>query len=71
MAVIETPKGNPDRYDYDEIGAVRRPTGVMPGRHALPYGLGPIRSILGQDDWLVELGFPDRLFQSDISRPYA
>lgn len=61
-AVIETPKGSSNKYDYDaKIGAFRL-AGVLPEGSAFPYDFGFIPSTLGEDgdplDVLVFLDAP-------------
>ncbi len=48
-AVIETPKGSPNKYDYDETCGAFRLAGVMPEGTAFPYDFGFIPSTLGED----------------------
>ena len=60
--VIETPKGSPNKYDYDENCAAFRLACVMPEGSTFPYDFGFIPSTLGQDgdplDVLVFLDAP-------------
>jgi inorganic pyrophosphatase len=39
-AVIETPKGRPNKYDYDDGGAAFRLLAVMPEGTTFPYDFG-------------------------------
>jgi inorganic pyrophosphatase len=48
-AVIETPKGSPNKYDYDPGCAAFRLAGVLPEGSAFPYDFGFIPSTLGND----------------------
>ncbi len=49
LAVIHTPRGSPNKYDYDEeIGAFRL-AGVLPQGMIFPYDFGFIPSTLGED----------------------
>jgi len=48
-AVIETPKGSPNKYDYDRECAGFRLAGVMPEGCAFPYDFRVIPSTLGED----------------------
>ena len=61
-AVIETPKGSPNKYDYDEKYGAFRLAGVMPEGMAFPYDFGFIPSTVGEDgdplDLLVFLDSP-------------
>jgi inorganic pyrophosphatase len=61
-AVIETPKGSPNKYDYEEAYAAFRLAGVLPEGTAFPYDFGFIPSTLGEDgdplDLLVFLDSP-------------
>jgi inorganic pyrophosphatase len=59
-AVIETPKGSPNKYDYDDGCAAFRLAGVMPEGSSFPYDFGFIPSTLGEDgDPLDVLVFMD------------
>jgi inorganic pyrophosphatase len=62
VAVIETPKGSPDKYDYDEAIAAFRLASVLPLGMVFPYDFGFIPSTLGADgdplDALVFLDSP-------------
>jgi inorganic pyrophosphatase len=59
-AVIETPKGSPNKYNYDETCAAFRLGGVMPEGSSFPYDFGFIPSTLGEDgDPLDVLVFMD------------
>jgi inorganic pyrophosphatase len=61
-AVIETPKGSPNKYDYDPGCAAFRLAGVLAQGSAFPYDFGFIPSTLGDDgdplDVLVFLDSP-------------
>ena len=61
-AVIETPKGSPNKYDYDPDCGALRLKAVMPEGTAFPYDFGFIPSTLGDDgdplDVLVFLDAP-------------
>jgi inorganic pyrophosphatase len=61
-AVVETPKGSRNKYDYDEGHGVFRLAGVMPEGTAFPHDFGFIPSTLGEDgdplDVLVLLDAP-------------
>jgi len=61
-AVIETPKGSPNKYDYDEACAAFRLAGVMPEGTTFPYDFGFIPSTVAEDgdplDVLVFLDAP-------------
>ncbi len=60
VAVIETPKGSPNKYDYDETCDAFRLAGVMPEGSSFPYDFGFIPSTLGEDgDPLDVLVFMD------------
>jgi inorganic pyrophosphatase len=48
-AVIETPKGSRNKYDYDAECGVFRLKGVMPEGSSFPYDFGFIPSTLGED----------------------
>ncbi len=48
-AVIETPKGSPNKYDYDPSCGAFRLAGVMPEGSTFPYDFGFIPSTLGDD----------------------
>jgi inorganic pyrophosphatase len=48
-AIIETPKGSSNKYDYDETCGAFRLAGVMPEGSAFPYDFGFIPSTLGED----------------------
>ena len=59
-AVIETPKGSPNKYDYDDKCAAFRLAGVMPEGSVFPYDFGFIPSTVGEDgDPLDVLVFMD------------
>ena len=59
-AVIETPKGSLNKYDYDPNCAAFRLAGVMPEGSSFPYDFGFIPSTLGEDgDPLDVLVFMD------------
>jgi inorganic pyrophosphatase len=59
-AVIETPKGSQNKYDYDDNRAAFRLAGVMPQGSWFPYDFGFIPSTLGEDgDPLDVLVFMD------------
>ena len=49
LAVIETPKGSPNKYDYDDTCAAFRLAEVMPKGSYFPYDFGFIPSTLGDD----------------------
>jgi inorganic pyrophosphatase len=61
-AVIETPKGSPNKYDYDEDHAAFRLAGVMPEGTTFPYDFGFLPSTVAEDgdplDVLVFLDAP-------------
>jgi inorganic pyrophosphatase len=60
LAVIETPKGSPNKYDYDDTCAAFRLAEVMPKGSYFPYDFGFIPSTLGDDgDPLDVLVFMD------------
>jgi inorganic pyrophosphatase len=48
-AVIETPKGSSNKYDYDEGCAAFRLSAVMPEGTAFPYDFGFLPSTAGED----------------------
>jgi inorganic pyrophosphatase len=59
-AVIETPKGSQNKYDYDDTCAAFRLAGVMPEGSSFPHDFGFIPSTLGEDgDPLDVLVFMD------------
>jgi inorganic pyrophosphatase len=62
MAVIETPKGSPNKYDYDPDCGAFRLAGVMPEGTTFPYDFGFIPSTVAEDgdplDVLVFLDAP-------------
>jgi inorganic pyrophosphatase len=62
IAVIETPKGSPNKYDYEDGYGAFRLAGVLPEGTAFPYDFGFIPSTLGGDgdplDLLVFLDSP-------------
>ena len=62
IAVIETPKGSPNKYDYEDAYGAFRLAGVLPEGTAFPYDFGFIPSTLGADgdplDLLVFLDSP-------------
>lgn len=62
MVVIETPKGSPNKYDYDAGCAAFRLAGVMPEGTTFPYDFGFIPSTVAEDgdplDVLVFLDAP-------------
>jgi inorganic pyrophosphatase len=62
LAVIETPKGSQNKYDYDETRGAFRLAGVMPDGSSFPYDFGFIPSTVGEDgdplDLLVFLDAP-------------
>ena len=64
-AVIETPKGSPNKYDYDAGCAAFRLTGVMPEGTTFPYDFGFVPSTVAEDgdplDVLVRDLRPSRL----------
>ena len=49
IAVIETPKGSPNKYKYDETCGAFRLNMVMPKGSFWPYDFGFIPSTLGDD----------------------
>jgi inorganic pyrophosphatase len=61
-AVIETPKGSPNKFDYDDGVAAFRLAGVMPEGTTFPYDFGFVPSTLAEDgdplDVLVFLDSP-------------
>jgi inorganic pyrophosphatase len=61
-AVIETPKGSPNKFDYDDGVAAFRLAGVMPEGTTFPYDFGFVPSTLAEDgdplDVLVFLDAP-------------
>jgi inorganic pyrophosphatase len=61
-AVIETPKGSPNKYDYDDGCGAFRLAGVMPEGTTFPYDFGFIPSTVAEDgdplDVLVFLDAP-------------
>jgi inorganic pyrophosphatase len=61
-AVIETPRGSPNKYDYDESCAAFRLKRVLPEGTSFPFDFGFIPSTLGDDgdplDVLVFLSAP-------------
>ena len=61
-AVIETPKGSPNKFDYDDGLAAFRLAGVMPEGTTFPYDFGFVPSTLAEDgdplDVLVFLDAP-------------
>jgi inorganic pyrophosphatase len=61
-AIIETPKGSPNKYDYDEGCAAFRLAGVMPEGTTFPYDFGFVPSTVAEDgdplDVLVFLDAP-------------
>ena len=61
-AVIETPKGSPNKFDYDEDVAGFRLSGVMPEGTTFPYNFGFVPSTVAEDgdplDVLVFLDAP-------------
>jgi inorganic pyrophosphatase len=60
VAVIDTPKGSPNKYKYDEQWGVFRLNTVMPKGSFFPYDFGYIPSTLGADsDPLDVLVFMD------------
>ena len=60
LAVIETPKDSPNRYDYDDTCAAFRLAEVMPKGSYFPYDFGFIPSTVGDDgDPLDVLVFMD------------
>ena len=60
VAVIETPKGSPNKYKYDEACGAFRLNTVMPRGSFFPYDFGFIPSTLGEDgDPLDVLVFMD------------
>jgi inorganic pyrophosphatase len=48
-AVIETPKGSRNKYDYDERQGVFKLGGVLPSGASFPFDFGFIPSTLGED----------------------
>ena len=60
LAVIETPKDSPNKYDYDDTCAAFRLAEVMPKGSYFPYDFGFIPSTVGDDgDPLDVLVFMD------------
>jgi inorganic pyrophosphatase len=60
IAIIDTPKGSPNKYKYDEEWGVFRLNTVMPKGSFFPYDFGFIPSTLGEDgDPLDVLVFMD------------
>ena len=61
-AVIETPKGSPNKYDYDDSCAAFRLSAVMPEGTTFPYDFGFFPSTVADDgdplDVLVFLDAP-------------
>ena len=61
-AVIETPKGSPNKYDYDEECGAFRLAGVMSEGTTFPYDFGFVPSTIAEDgdplDILVFLDAP-------------
>jgi inorganic pyrophosphatase len=61
-AVIETPKGSPNKYDYDDSCAAFRLSVVLPEGATFPYDFGFLPSTVGEDgdplDVLVFLDAP-------------
>jgi inorganic pyrophosphatase len=61
-AIIETPKGSPNKYDYDPGCGAFKLAGVMPEGTTFPYDFGFIPSTLAEDgdplDVLVFLDAP-------------
>jgi inorganic pyrophosphatase len=61
-AIIETPKGSSNKYDYDDGVAAFRLAGVMPEGTTFPYDFGFVPSTLAEDgdplDVLVFLDAP-------------
>ena len=61
-AVVETPKGSRNKYNYDETCDAFRLGGVMPEGMSFPYDFGFIPSTLGEDgdplDVLILLDAP-------------
>ena len=49
IAVIETPKGSPNKYKYEEMYGAFRLNTVMPKGSFWPYDFGFIPSTLGED----------------------
>jgi inorganic pyrophosphatase len=48
-AVIETPKGSQNKYDYDDSCAAFRLAGILPQGSSFPYDFGFIPSTLAED----------------------
>lgn len=48
-AVIETPKGSRNKYDYDERQGVFKLGGVLPSGASFPFDFGFVSSTLGED----------------------
>lgn len=48
-AIIETPKGSRNKYDYMERQGVFKLTGVLPSGASFPFDFGFIPSTLGED----------------------
>ena len=60
IAIIDTPKGSPNKYKYDEKWGVFRLNTVMPKGSFFPYDFGFIPSTSGEDgDPLDVLVFMD------------
>lgn len=49
VAVVETPRGSRNKYDYDPKYAAFRLSGVLPEGSTFPYDFGCIPSTLGED----------------------
>jgi inorganic pyrophosphatase len=48
-AIIETPKGSRNKYDYDERQGVFKLGGVLPSGASFPFDFGFLPSTLGED----------------------
>ncbi len=48
-AIIETPKGSRNKYDYDETQGVFKLGGVLPSGASFPFDFGFLPSTLGED----------------------
>lgn len=48
-AIIETPKGSRNKYDYDETSGLFKLGGVLPAGASFPFDFGFIPATLGED----------------------
>ena len=48
-AIIETPKGSRNKYDYDEQQGVFKLSGMLPSGASFPFDFGFLPSTLGED----------------------